>query len=277
MMEDAVHVTGQIDGRVIELHHGRAHWEKEYLEVEFSGEPLTCGAPLQKASAPRMHFQIPPGPGGRFYMGGVVGLGMHIEPFDEKSLEFPPRAMLVELSKVEPRSGGAVTGSLVIQGKQDFGKARADITGEFSVHVCGPGPQAQPAGIPEQAPPDMAPIRSGLALFQKADSDLTDEIWLFSSAVGCRTPGLPHTFSFDGLANFGALRVGKLEARGPQPAELRFHPPVSKDTMTGGSAFPEGEAAIVWEAQPRAPGAKVRGRVMTPKGPYGEFVAVVCK
>jgi hypothetical protein len=55
---------------------------------------------------------------------------------------------------------------------------------------------------------------------------------------------------------------------------------VPPEIVTGGSSFPEGEAAIVWEAFDPRPGGVLRGRVMWSTGlgelVHGTLVVKVC-
>ena len=229
-IEPVVRVTGKLDQHSFEFRHGSASWRKDNLEVVLSSKPFPCGAPAQNVPAPLMRFQIPPGPGGRFYSGGAVGLGARIEASGEHSSEFPARSALVQLDEVEPQQGGAITGSLALRGRGIYGADRAEVSGVFSVRVCESEPHARPTGVPEEPPPEVPAIRSAIALLHNPDSGLIDEIWLFPDTVTrCGAPGLPHAYSFFSIANFGALRVDSMNARGPQPAELRFHPPVPRD------------------------------------------------
>jgi hypothetical protein len=273
----AVGVVGTLGTGALELSHGRAAWSKDNkLQVTFSSEPLPCGAKLDKDRIQWMELAIPPGPGAKYYVGGVIGLAVELRNEAAGNTTFGPEGALVTLSEVKPEDGGSVAGSVVVGGKASYGATTASVLGKFDVPVCGRGPDPSPAGIPEQAPPEPPAVQSAIALRDR-DTKRISEIWMFVDASpGCGAARKPQSYAFYELVFFGNSRTSYVDARGPQPAELRFHPPVPDDTATGGSSFPESEAAISWSTFPASVGSEVRGRVMTPKGPYGDFVATVC-
>ncbi len=260
-----VDVRGKVGDEALALRGGVARWTNDGLEVHL-GE-VTCDAPHGALT-----FTLLPGPQAKLYAGGTIA-----RPAFLGQVWLPASAALISVTRAR---ADRVEGSLRLLGRSILGDATAvDAAGSFAVPICGPDTSKTPRGIPEG---DGAPTRitSALAYRERtAPPDTIDEIWLFHDASpSCSVNRKPNAYAFTVLSDIGRSSLGGVDAVGPQPARVSVHPAAPDDLATGGSAFPDGEAAITWTSLAPRVGGVVSGtvRASSRSGPNGAFTARVC-
>ena len=72
-------VFANIEGRPLQLRYGKAYATSDTLHVVLSTEKTACTFAPGTEEAYRIRFELTPGPGGRFYAGTPIGVGVSFE------------------------------------------------------------------------------------------------------------------------------------------------------------------------------------------------------
>jgi hypothetical protein len=253
----SVETTGTVDELPFALREGMAEAVPWGMRITLADGPVACGA---KPTGSALRFEVRAGPGARYYVGSTFGAAMEIGRAASWD-RIEPSAALVSVDRAEVRDAGTIAGSFLVRSKAPPGHLAVDARGTFAVPMCGPVPPYR--GIDDTSQPAIMKPRSVIAFrHRESPPGVVDTLWVFPDQYAtCNTPYKPSRFSFYSLDGIGSPSVGDRKATGPQPAVLWHHPALDEDVTTGGSSFPEGEAAIVWDAFDARPGGTLRGRV----------------
>ena len=158
-------VFANIEGRSLQLRYGKAYATSDTLHVVLSTEKTSCTFAFAPGTeeAYRIRFELTPGPGGRFYAGTPIGVGLSFESRRSR-LAITAADPYLATVIVEPfalRAGSHVRGRLEFDVK--FVKRKVDRSrqtyqskgaGFFDVEICDdalvpPAIRGQPADAPE--------------------------------------------------------------------------------------------------------------------------------
>ncbi len=274
-----VDVSGKIGSTPMKLEYGRASWSNSgygenavrlpAIEIVLTATPLACGS--SDKIEPRLTFYLPPGPSAHFYAGGTIGLEAEVI-LASGAKTFGVDVVSIRISGANPVENGTISGDINLKKMNNNTKLKGKyfdendygaLSGQFSLQLCPGAPEPHPTGIPETQPPDAS--KPTWVMY----SDRGDLLFFF----GPHRCGRSNESTFYEVSN---LALPRKDLLGPQPGVLRVHPPVPESEVSGGSAFPEGEASIVWTG--KGPGNSLTGRIMTVDGPHGDFTAyTVCR
>lgn len=276
------------EGAPTALAYGRAFTALDGLEVVLTAAPIDCKTTLEMIGA-HLRFDLPPGPGGRFFVGKPFGVGALAATSSQKS-EAAAWDVRVELAEVTVREGGRVRGSIVVEGE---GRPALFANGSFDVEVCRRQAPPAHAAQPEHASGPVSGTLGGAPFVAKSvvvevmnvlGVQHVDDVLFFPiEGVPC---GEQHRHLQDVLRvyDLGGARDGAALLSSPQPASAyRVRPDVTESLKFPGRIAP---AWIAFDDLSFVAGAHVHGVVSIdglPSRPgdeaphvAGAFEAVVC-
>jgi hypothetical protein len=221
----ATDVVAAFDGHEVRLRWGIAHNGAHGVAVELLSQPFDCSKmgvvsaiPSSYAGA-RASFEVPSGPGGRFYAGHRVGVSVML---DDSTRSEPGMPALSSLSMARSMSASSVAVTLEafrfergahargrIDGAETMLIGSASAHGDFDVEVCvAPEPSSTEA-LREAVPPGPVRGRIGakavapgtaLAVLQRRPTSRDEAI---DQAIGRSTGGLAAIWEIEFYAAVG--------------------------------------------------------------------------
>ena len=156
-------VFANIEGRPLQFRYGKAFATSDTLHIVLSTEKTACTFAPGTEEAYRIRFELTPGPGGHFYAGTPIGVGVRFESRRTRLAitAADPYLATVTIEPFALKAGSHIRGRLEFDVK--FAKRKVDRSrqsyqskgaGFFEVEICEDAPvlqalRGQPADAPE--------------------------------------------------------------------------------------------------------------------------------